>query len=209
MIHFHYSSYHIHIDLPFSSNTTNHTYPSQILKNEFEIITLEETHTSEVVYIVIFTFILILILIWVHDICCPHMISNTYNFIVKTYHFSPIQVCWQIWSELISYLWILMYQNPSWWYQRPNHLIHITSLLNLSFSNQIVYSIMINTILGNFQGSVRCIWQYSSSYIHIYTISLQTASSLSKKPGVISFWDTSRLCKDILGVGNIHPSSKG
>lgn len=73
-----------------------------------------------------------------------------------------------------------MYQNLSWWYKRPNHLIHITSHINLSFLNQIVYSIMINTILGNFQGSVRCIWQYSSSYIHIYTISLQTASSYQR-----------------------------
>ena len=104
------------------------------------------------------------------------MISNTYNFIVKTYHLSSLSKFADR-SELISYLYRIQVggiKDQTTWFIS-------LSYINLSFSNQIVYSIMINTILGNFQGSVRCIWQYSSSYIHIYTISLQTASSYIKE----------------------------
>ena len=67
------------------------------------MITLEDSYLRGSVLCIILTFILVLILIWVHDICRPHMISNTYNFIVKTYHLSSLSKFADR-SELISYL---------------------------------------------------------------------------------------------------------
>jgi len=65
-----------------------------------------------------------------------------------------------------------MYQNPSWWYKdQPLDSYHFLISICLFHNDQ-----------KNFQGSVRCIWQYSSSYIYhiLCTIYLQTASSYQR-----------------------------